>query len=222
MIDNKQCPAHTRTPWGDSDHRYDYRLRYVVMGTLTAIFIGVVVAAIVFLVDRKNHDWAQIGIDSDNWTHVIKGVDEPDSPFHPPFRACGDQLEDCQLFNKPFFCCPPTMLCHESKWSPSGLYCCDDEEKCIVSKEHIPSCIGKTTGCGQELGGGCCPHGTTCSPNGCLETIPGAASFPRMLMSLNLTLDPFGLPLNQTLDHHVLGWNKTLTDSDARMNDTAG
>lgn len=63
------------------------------------------------------------------------------------------------------------MKCHESKWSPSGIYCCEDESKCIVSEEHIPSCPGKSKQCVRELGGGYCPPGTTCSPNGCLEIV---------------------------------------------------
>ena len=102
MIDNSQCPTHTRTPWGEKDHRYDYRLRYIVMGILTATVMGVIIVAIIFLVDHGQHQWAEIGIDRDNSTYVMaEKFDEPDTPFHPPFRACGDQLEDCQLFHKP-------------------------------------------------------------------------------------------------------------------------
>ena len=50
MIDKNQCPAHTRQPWGESEHRYDFRLRYAIMGILTFVVLGVVVVGVVFLV----------------------------------------------------------------------------------------------------------------------------------------------------------------------------
>ncbi|PHH85368.1 hypothetical protein CDD83_534 [Cordyceps sp. RAO-2017] len=52
MIDKSQCPAHTRTPWGRRDHRYDYRLRYLIMGVLLASFLAIVILGIVFTVER--------------------------------------------------------------------------------------------------------------------------------------------------------------------------
>ena len=51
MIDKKQCQAHTRTPWGKSDHRYDYRLRYALMGALSIVFIAVVIVALIVFVE---------------------------------------------------------------------------------------------------------------------------------------------------------------------------
>lgn len=53
MIGKSQCQAHTRTPWGSRDHRYDYRLRYLAMGILLASFLAVVIVGVVFIFDRR-------------------------------------------------------------------------------------------------------------------------------------------------------------------------
>ncbi|KAL3959870.1 hypothetical protein ACCO45_004987 [Purpureocillium lilacinum] len=52
MIDKSQCPSHTRTPWGRSSHRCDYRLRYLLMGVLVVLFAGVMVLGIVYTFTR--------------------------------------------------------------------------------------------------------------------------------------------------------------------------
>ncbi|PTB63867.1 hypothetical protein BBK36DRAFT_7106 [Trichoderma citrinoviride] len=49
MIDNRQCQTHTRTPWGSSPHRYDPRLRYLVMGLLCASVLAVFLISLVFV-----------------------------------------------------------------------------------------------------------------------------------------------------------------------------
>ncbi|EHK15957.1 uncharacterized protein TRIVIDRAFT_65218 [Trichoderma virens Gv29-8] len=63
MIDKLQCQTHTRTPWGQNPHRYDYRIRYLVMGLLCASVLAVFIVFIVSLVfigDRaiKNYQLA--------------------------------------------------------------------------------------------------------------------------------------------------------------------
>lgn len=50
MLDKDQCPAHTRTLWGTSSHRYSPRLRYFFMGLLLALFLVVIVCSVVFLI----------------------------------------------------------------------------------------------------------------------------------------------------------------------------
>lgn len=50
MIEDKsQCQTHTRTPWGTGSHRYDYRLRYLLMGLLLAVLLGLIVTCVVFI-----------------------------------------------------------------------------------------------------------------------------------------------------------------------------
>ena len=111
--------------------------------------------------------------------------------YFPPFNECGDQFHGCERYYKPVswrkphlltwfflyiiyltlkqnFCCPFGNICFASTLSPSGVYCCGDPSKCIVSESHIPSCIAGTVACEHSMGGGCCPAGMTCSPDGCL------------------------------------------------------
>ncbi|OPB39768.1 hypothetical protein A0O28_0096150 [Trichoderma guizhouense] len=52
MIDKLQCQTHTRTPWGQSPHRYDYRIRYLVMGLLCASGLAVFIVSLVLIGDR--------------------------------------------------------------------------------------------------------------------------------------------------------------------------
>ncbi|KAL5089741.1 hypothetical protein Trisim1_005136 [Trichoderma cf. simile WF8] len=52
MIDKLQCQTHTRTPWGQSPHRYDYRIRYLVMGLLCASVLAVFIVSLVLIGDR--------------------------------------------------------------------------------------------------------------------------------------------------------------------------
>ncbi|KAL6860992.1 hypothetical protein J3F83DRAFT_227037 [Trichoderma novae-zelandiae] len=49
MIDKLQCQTHTRTPWGSSPHRYDPRIRYLVMGLLCISVLAVFVVSLVFI-----------------------------------------------------------------------------------------------------------------------------------------------------------------------------
>lgn len=70
-------------------------------------------------------------------------------------------------------------------------------DECVVSEEHPATCLANTTQCGRELGGGCCPEGTTCSPDGCLQ--PGT----RLLDSLLLLLPRMEMDtetVSETLD----------------------
>lgn len=57
MIDKLQCQTHTRTPWGQNPHRYDYRIRYLVMGLLCTSVLAVFIVSLVFIGDRaiKNY-----------------------------------------------------------------------------------------------------------------------------------------------------------------------
>ncbi|PNP49061.1 hypothetical protein THARTR1_10135 [Trichoderma harzianum] len=52
MIDKLQCQTHTRTPWGHNPHRYNHRIRYLVMGLLCASVLAVFVVSLVFIGDR--------------------------------------------------------------------------------------------------------------------------------------------------------------------------
>lgn len=54
MIDKSQCQTHTRTPWGSPDHRYNFRLRYFIMGILLTSFVAVIIIGIVFIFTRQD------------------------------------------------------------------------------------------------------------------------------------------------------------------------
>lgn len=41
----------------------------------------------------------------------------------------------------------------------------------IVDEEHPKACAVNTTQCGQDLVGGCCPEGTTCTAGGSLQAL---------------------------------------------------
>lgn len=107
MIDRTQCPAHTRTPWGESDHRYDYRLRYAMMGILTLVVIAVIVVGVVFTLSTRRGNVDDSDKNLPNLEHHNVMLETPSMDigvmelYYPPFRDCGDQLEDCQLFFKP-------------------------------------------------------------------------------------------------------------------------
>ncbi|KAJ6439560.1 hypothetical protein O9K51_07447 [Purpureocillium lavendulum] len=53
MIDKSQCAAHTRTPWGQRSHRYDYRLRCLLMGLLVALFAAVIILGVVYMFNHE-------------------------------------------------------------------------------------------------------------------------------------------------------------------------
>ncbi|KAM5342969.1 hypothetical protein ACJ41O_013935 [Fusarium nematophilum] len=213
MINKSQCQTHTRNPWGKPGHRYDYRIRYLFMGILFVAFLAVVIVAIVIVVEVANNRWMNTDIGAEpNLASanplVLKAVrgdddDEKAAPYHPPFSFCGDQLHDCQAYFKPNLCCPPLKVCHETEWSPSGIYCCGMSDECIVSEEQPATCVANTTQCGRELGGGCCPEGTTCSPDGCLQILGINLEFDDKLLSLPSTMETDRQPAEDVSTRHI-------------------
>ena len=72
-------------------------------------------------------------------------------------------------------CCPVKMTCHPTPLTNSKIYCCNSTEtklECDGSWIAPPRCMPSYNACLAEEGGGCCPMGTRCSPNGCI-TITG-------------------------------------------------
>ena len=64
------------------------------------------------------------------------------------------------------------MICHPSKFTPSKIFCCNStapESACRESLFHPPKCLSSTIECSAATGGGCCPKGLICSPNGCIQ-----------------------------------------------------
>ncbi|KAH6885886.1 hypothetical protein B0T10DRAFT_608312 [Thelonectria olida] len=159
MIDRTQCQTHTRNPWGKPNHRYDYRIRYAAMGTLCFTILAVAIAGTVIAVEKSRHDLDALG---DILVHLA---------------AATETAHGCEAYFKPDICCPLLTVCFETKWSPSGIYCCADKDACIASEKHPPQCVAHTTQCGRGLGGGCCPEGTICSPDGCLRKVTHPSKF---------------------------------------------
>ncbi|CEI65262.1 unnamed protein product [Fusarium venenatum] len=105
--------------------------------------------------------------------------------YHPPSQARGAQLQDCQACSRPDICCPPLKVCHtQTRFSPSGIYCCAQSDECIVDKEHPAACAVNTMQCGRDLDGGCCPDGM-CAADGCLnvQTSLRKHSMPRAMIT---------------------------------------
>ncbi|VTO84598.1 unnamed protein product [Fusarium graminearum] len=181
MVDRNQCQTHTRTPWGTSEHRLDHRIRYALMVAFSIFFI---------VVDHSSENLTNLASAQDQvlikTTHD-NNVNEEVEPYHPPSQVCGAQLQDCQAFPRPDIYCPPLTVCHHTKTriSPSGIYCCAQSDECIVDEEHPAVCAVNTTQCGRDLGGGCCPDGTMCAPDGCLsiQTSLRKHSMPRAMIT---------------------------------------
>ncbi|KAL7799802.1 hypothetical protein V8C37DRAFT_365523 [Trichoderma ceciliae] len=68
MIDKLQCQTHTRTPWGKNPHRYDYRLRYLIMGLLCTSILAVFVASLVFIGNRALKNYQMIPLEENPTT----------------------------------------------------------------------------------------------------------------------------------------------------------
>ncbi|PBP21297.1 hypothetical protein BUE80_DR007888 [Diplocarpon rosae] len=96
------------------------------------------------------------------------------SPKNVPFYTCGDQRNSCENYEQPDICCPVTMACYRAKFTPSGIFCCNNsrsEFDCEPSKDDPPKCIEGTVQCSEATGGGCCPSTKECSPNGCIHVV---------------------------------------------------
>lgn len=81
MIDKFQCQTHTRTPWGSNPHRYDYRLRYLMMGLLCVAVLAVFIVSLVIIGDRALKDY-QI-VPSDDKCPTTSAV----SPLPTPYNS---------------------------------------------------------------------------------------------------------------------------------------
>ncbi|OBS27560.1 hypothetical protein FPOA_01502 [Fusarium poae] len=114
-------------------------------------------------------------------------MNKEEEPYHPPSQTRCAQLQDCQAFSRPDICCSPLKVCHhtQTRFSPSGIYCCAQSDECIVDDEHPAACAVNTTQCGRDLGGGCCPDGTMCAADGCLnvQTSLRKPSVPRAMIT---------------------------------------
>ncbi|RFU79429.1 hypothetical protein TARUN_2786 [Trichoderma arundinaceum] len=73
MIDKLQCQTHTRTPWGQNPHRYDYRLRYFVMGLLCTSVLAVFIISLVFVGNQAMRNF-----------QLIPPDDSPTTSSRPP------------------------------------------------------------------------------------------------------------------------------------------
>jgi hypothetical protein len=64
------------------------------------------------------------------------------------------------------------MICHLTRYSPSGIYCCNStkpNQYCHASQKHPPRCLNGLFECPDTAGGACCPEGSTCSEDGCIR-----------------------------------------------------
>lgn len=68
MIDKFQCQTHTRTPWGSNPHRYDYRLRYLMMGLLCFSVLAAFIASLVIIGDRALKNYQLVPSDDESPT----------------------------------------------------------------------------------------------------------------------------------------------------------
>ncbi|KAB5582620.1 hypothetical protein GE09DRAFT_274858 [Coniochaeta sp. 2T2.1] len=99
-------------------------------------------------------------------------------PLPPPSLF----LSPCQLANmatKKEICCPLGMSCYLTSLSQSNIYCrppipspiTPSTSFCHPSFQFPPICPPGNEHCNHTLGGGCCPDGTTCALEGCVDVI---------------------------------------------------
>lgn len=81
MIDKFQCQTHTRTPWGSNSHRYDYRLRYIMMGLLCVCVLAVFIVSLVIIGDRALKNYQIVPSDDESPTTTAG------PPFSTPYNA---------------------------------------------------------------------------------------------------------------------------------------
>ncbi|UKZ64440.1 uncharacterized protein TrAtP1_005657 [Trichoderma atroviride] len=81
MIDKFQCQTHTRTPWGSNPHRYDYRLRYLMMGLLCVCVFAIFIVSLVITGDSALKNY-QIDPSDDQSPTTTAGP-----PFSTPYNA---------------------------------------------------------------------------------------------------------------------------------------
>jgi hypothetical protein len=107
-------------------------------------------------------------------------------PSSPPFYTCGDEQNSCEALSQPvgitqtrqaslissqIICCPEGLSCYSTSYTTSGIFCCNmtgSPSDCQPSASRPPQCPASTFECSKTVGGGCCPHGTACSENGCI------------------------------------------------------
>ncbi|PNP41120.1 hypothetical protein TGAMA5MH_06990 [Trichoderma gamsii] len=81
MIDKSQCQTHTRTPWGSNPHRYDYRLRYLMMGLLCVCVLAVFIVSLVIIGDRALKNYQIVSSDDESPTTTVG------PPLSTPYNA---------------------------------------------------------------------------------------------------------------------------------------
>lgn len=81
MIDKFQCQTHTRTPWGSKSHRYDYRLRYLLMGLLCVCVLAVFIVSLVIIGDRALKNYQIVPSDNESPTATAG------PPLNTPYNA---------------------------------------------------------------------------------------------------------------------------------------
>jgi len=64
------------------------------------------------------------------------------------------------------------MTCFHTSTTYDQIFCCKPDTPkgdCSTGLSGPPKCLPGTIECSQAMGGACCPIGTSCSPNGCIE-----------------------------------------------------
>ncbi|KAL7624058.1 hypothetical protein AAE478_005615 [Parahypoxylon ruwenzoriense] len=98
-------------------------------------------------------------------------------------NGCGQNQDSCEAYGQPNICCPAGMVCHSSKFSASGVFCCADGSQCLDTEAQPPHCDHGNGACGKHLGGGCCAPGTQCARDGCLKVYRAAPGFASSILS---------------------------------------
>lgn len=91
-----------------------------------------------------------------------------------------------------YICCPVGMSCFPSRYTNSDVVCCNGTSGstgCTESSSNRPKCAPATVACSEDLGGGCCSDGSTCSPNGCIE-FDGSPAPPPITSVITTTISP--------------------------------
>ncbi|KAB5585946.1 hypothetical protein GE09DRAFT_1277382 [Coniochaeta sp. 2T2.1] len=186
---NRECTAHTRQPWhADSTkrgnrnnrHRHDWwpsGVRQWAMWGLVLVVVGVLVTALVFAVDAglrsagvMSYAGARGGPGGGYDEHI---------PVASVSRVGGEKGRMGVVEKESEICCLRGMSCYLTSLSQSNIYCrppipspiTPSTPFCHPSFQFPPVCPPGNKHCDHTLGGGCCPEGTTCVPDGCVKVI---------------------------------------------------
>ncbi|KAI1376036.1 hypothetical protein F4677DRAFT_459950 [Hypoxylon crocopeplum] len=165
---DEHCDDHKREcPFQDRP-----KLRWTFLIGLVVVVVAVIVVGVVFTVYYDAWYYSSGAFLLKNKAEEVNA-----QVVSRDVSVCGERQDSCQAYDLPNICCIAGTVCHSSKFSPSGVYCCAVGSPCIADEDRPPRCDGRASSCDKHLGGGCCAPGSECSAAGCLKVYRAAPGF---------------------------------------------